>query len=371
MSFAKSSSLTSALSSSAKFISRSWYVLLLLACATPPPPAPVVQPTAPLSPEPVVTLTAPPVAGPAMESLRALATQQDRLDRIAAPLLLNNSELCKTQARNLLGFTAKNKYSYSAEYTEAAQSMFGLDEQLQVIGVLAGSGAARAGLQRGDILLAAEDKPLPKGQNAERAAATILLPLVNSRANVKLNIHRKGENLTITVPLTRACAFRVELGNADNVNTYADGQRVMITRGMLHAVKSDEELAYLIAKEMAHNALSHPAKQHISGTVSDIIDNLIKVHPELNMLIGSSGLKPMPQELDAAADRLSLYMLARANFGIDNAIPFWQRLASQYPATVLNGHTMVHPSIAYRVTAMEKVVKEIKIKQAGKKPLLP
>ncbi|MGZ3254903.1 MAG: peptidase M48, partial [Burkholderiaceae bacterium] len=48
-------------------------------------------------------------------ALQSLVTQQDRLDRVAAPLLVNNPEICKDNARNLLGFTAKNKYSYSEE----------------------------------------------------------------------------------------------------------------------------------------------------------------------------------------------------------------------------------------------------------------
>jgi beta-barrel assembly-enhancing protease len=37
----------------------------------------------------------------------------------------------------------------------------------------------------------------------------------------------------------------------------------------------------------------------------------------------------------------------------------------------LNGYTALHPSTAYRVAAMEKTVKDIRAKQARKKPLLP
>ena len=44
---------------------------------------------------------------------------------------------------NLLGFTAKSKYSFSDELSEAAQQLYGMDDRLQVMGVLAGSGAAR------------------------------------------------------------------------------------------------------------------------------------------------------------------------------------------------------------------------------------
>jgi hypothetical protein len=332
-------------------------VLLLTACVT----TPSSQPTAPAAQ----------VSAAEQATLRSLVAQQDRLYRIAAPLLVNNPDLCKGNARNLLGFTAKNKYSYSADLADAAQMLFGLGERLQVMGVLAGSGAARVGLRRGDTLVAVEETPMPEGPNAERQAATILGPLVGSRPSVKLTVLRNGSNAVLSVPLTRACAYSIELGNADNVNAYDDGRRVMITRGMMSFTRSDDELAYVLAKEMAHNSLGHAAKQNMSGTIGDIIDNLIRVHPDMTALAGTSGIRPIPQELDAAADALSLYMLARAGYNIDHVVRFWQRLAAQYPPTVLNSYTAIHPSTAYRLSVMTKIVADVKAKQASKRPLFP
>lgn len=333
-------------------------VLLLTACVTPPPS----QPTPSVAPR---------VGAAEQATLRSLVAQQDRLYRVAAPLLVKNPDLCKGNARNLLGFTAKNKYSYSADLADAAQMLFGLGERLQVMGVLAGSGAARVGVRRGDMLIAVEETPMPEGANAERQAATILAPLAGSRPSVKLTVLRDGANAALNVPLTRACAYSIELGNADNVNAYDDGRRVMITRGMMNFARSDEELAYVLAKEMAHNSLGHAAKQNMSSTIGAIIDNLIRVHPDMTALAGTSGIRPIPQELDAAADALSLYMLARAGYNVDHAVRFWERLATQYPPTVLNGYTAIHPSTAYRLSVMTKIVTDVKAKQAGKRPLFP
>lgn len=332
-------------------------VLLLSACATQFPGAP--------------STGTPQVSAAEQTALRSLVAQQDRLYRIAAPLLVNNTDLCKNNARNLLGFTAKNKYSYSAEFADAAQVALGLDERLQVMGVLAGSGAARAGVRRGDMLVAVDGKPMPQGGNAERQAAAMLAPLVGSLASVKLTVLRNGAKVTLDVALTRACAYNIELGNADNINAYADGRRVMVTRGMMNFTHSDEELAQVLAKEMAHNSLGHAAKQRMGATLGDIIDNLARIHPDLSTMTGTAGVKAMPQELDAAADMLSLYMLARAGYSIDQAAPFWQRLASQYPATVLNGYTAIHPATAYRLSEIGKTVSEIKARQAARQPLLP
>lgn len=320
--------------------------LLLSACSTPrPPQAPVVvAPPALPAPEPGPTLS--PRMAAAADTLTKMASLQDRLYRVAAPLLINNAELCKSQARNLLGFTAKNRYSYPGEFNEAAHVAFGMGERLQVTGVLAGSGAARAGLQRGDGLISAGGKPLPTGPNASTLAGSVFGPLVSTQANLDFKIERDDKTRSLTIPVTRACGFGVELGNADNVNSYADGNRVMVTRGMINFTQNDEELAYLMAKGMAHNILGHAGSQRNGSTIGSIIDNLMSVRPDTSMLIGSGGIKAMPQDLDAAADQLGLYLVARAGYKIDNAGAFWTRLASSYPSTVLNGYVANHPATA-------------------------
>ena len=341
---------------------------LLSACATSgPASAPAPAASSPVAPGPAPT----PQMLAEQEALSKMVALQDRLYKVAAPLLINNAELCKTQARNLLGFTAKNRFSFSDAYAEAAQHALGYGERLQVSGVLTGSGAARAGLRKGDVLIDADGKLLPTGPRAETEAAAIFGQAIGSRAILNMTIARGNGHQVLNVPVTRACAFRVELGNADSINSYADGQRVMLTRGLINFAQTDQALAYVMAKGMAHNILGHAAAQHTSATIASIIDNLLSVQPDLSLLIGSGGMKAMPQELDAAADTLALYLLARAGYNINETAAFWQRLAKQYPATVLNGYTANHPGTAYRIAAINKTVGEIKARQAARTPLLP
>jgi hypothetical protein len=344
--------------------------LLIAGCSSPPPlqqgPVPPVQ-QAPVEEAPVLT----PHMATEADALTKMAAMQDRLYRVAAPLLINNAELCKAQARNLLGFTAKNRFSYPGDYNEAAHVAFGMGERLQVTGVLAGSGAAHAGLRRGDRLVSAGAKPLPSGPNASTMAGAVFGPLVAAHPSLAMGVERDGAARQLTIPVTRACGFGIELGNADNINSYADGARVMVTRGMLNFTGDDDELAFLLASGMAHNILGHAASQRNASTIGSIIDNLVGVRPDTSMLIGSGGIKPMPQDLDAAADRLAVYLLARANYNVNDAAPFVKRLAAAYPATVLNGYVANHPATAFRVAAIDKAAAEVKAKQAGKKPLVP
>lgn len=345
---------------------------LLAACASQvplntPSGMPLPGPATPPAP----AIIAPPAPTPQQVMLRDIVGQQDRLYRVAAPLLVNNTELCKGNARNLLGFTAKNRYSFSDELGEAAQQLYGMDDRLQVMGVLAGSGAARAGIRVGDKLDMVEGKPVPPGPDAERQAATMLAPLITRGTSARLTMLRNGAPVQVNVPFTRACAYSIELGNADNVNAYNDGRRVLITRGMMNFAANDNELAYVLAKEMAHNSLNHARVQRTAATAGAIIDNLIRVRPDLSAMAGMSGMKPMPQTMDAAADTLSLYMLARAGYDINAAPRFWERLASVYPPSTLNGYTALHPATSYRLSVMDKIIADVRNKQAGRQPLLP
>jgi len=344
--------------------------MLLAACSTPGPMQGSNVPGAAPDATPAAAQITPQMAA-AAEVLTRMATQQDRLYRVAAPLLIDNAQLCTKHARNLLGFTAKNRHTYPGQYNEAAHLLLGMGERLQVTNVLVGSGAARAGLRQGDRLVAAGGQPLAEGPNALSQAGAVFGPIVAKQASLPLTIERGGDARDLTVPVTRACAFAIELGNADNVNAYADGSRVMVTRGMMTFTQNDDELAYVVARTMAHNMLGHAATQRNAATIGSIIDNLTTINPDTSMLIGSGGIKAMPTDADSAADRLAIYLLARAGYRIEGASAFWKRLAAVHPAKILNGYTANHPATPARVMAIDKAVAEVKVKQSGKKPLVP
>ncbi len=297
-----------------------------------PAPAPATAPAVPAAPAPVPSpVPAPalpaqtqPPAAPADKGaiLRTWAEQQDRLYRVAAPLLINNTELCPRHVRNLLGFTAKTRYSYTAEFAEAAQTALALDERLRVTNVLPGSGAEQAGLRKGDALFAVEIEPLPQGPNAESASAAIIGAELQGRNSVSLTVLRGGERIVHQVPLTPSCAMVIDLGNAAFADSFADGQRVMVTRGMLETVQSDGELAYALAREIARNILA-PEPRPEAAAVIDRLHTLTPVTAEDG---AAAALPPWPAELELRARKLALYLLARAGYAIDAAPDFWEKM---------------------------------------------
>ncbi len=304
------------------------------------------------------------------QELDALVARQDRVYRVAAPLLARNAVLCKASARPLLGFTAKNKYSFPAELRNAAASRLRFGDSLQVMQVLDGSGAMRAGVKRGDVLQSIQGQALPRGLQAETDAAQLLGPLLKNVAEVDVAMLRNGAPLTLKVPLTTACAFTVDIGNAPHVNAYADGRRIMITTGML-AASSDQELAVILAREIAHSVEQHAQAMQMRATVAGVIDALLPPKPDLSSFGGSAGIKTMDEKLDQDADRVALYLLARAGLNPSVAIDTLERLAQRYPASVVNSYVALHPWTSERAGLMRNTVAEIRQKQAAKKALVP
>lgn len=125
---------------------------------TPAPGAPTPNASAPTKPSSTVDRSE------SETEFDRLIARQDRVYRIIAPLIVKNAVLCKTAARPLLGFTAKNRYSFPAELRDAAVARLGKGDELRVVQVLEGSGAQRAGVQRGDALLSIAGKSLPLGR---------------------------------------------------------------------------------------------------------------------------------------------------------------------------------------------------------------
>ena len=358
-------------------------LIVLSACATQQPP---VQPDAgsassqalPSAPivatketrVPAATNTPSTATPEKITALRNWVDQHERLYVLAAPLLLNNTPLCKRNAQALLGLTAKTQYSYSMHFADAARNAYGLDDRLSIMNVLPGSGAEKSGLRRGDVLLAAEGRTLPEGPNAEQEAAAIIAGMISGRSALQLTIARNGKEFSVDVPLTQACAIAIELGNTDDVIAYADGRRAMIARGMMSYTRSDEELAYVLAKEIAHAILAQSPRPNITATI-----DALRLPALVTLATGNTSsakrIKPYSPVLDATGDKLALYMLARAGYKIDNAIPFWQTLAQRYPPTMKNGYTALHPSTSYRISVMTAVSKRLKDKLANQWPLIP
>ena len=310
-------------------------------------------------------------------AVQAYLDDQKRLMQVSYPLLTQGADLCGEDIRYTTGMAIANSSTLLGEpFKETAERSYRLSDQAQVVYVVPGAAADKAGIRAGDTVL--QIGPwLPTGNGPEvvkEALNQLQLQTQNGQA-VRMDVLRQnsGKKFSILVVPDRACAYPVLLGNGDEVNAYADGKQVIVQRGMMRFANNDTELALVVSHEIAHNSMGHMRSKmtnYALGSILDIAAQLLLKIPTQG-LFGNAGARAYSQGFESEADYVGLYIMARAGGNIDQAPQFWRRMATLSPAAIQSSHTSTHPATPERFVALEETVKEIKAKKAAGKPLEP
>ncbi len=261
-----------------------------------------------------------------------------RLETLQFRLMRGAVDFCRGRTRPYYGLFVATDESFSARMRGPARKAFGLDGRLKVLYVVDGAPAARAGLPAGAIITAVDGVALPRGVAGAQAFKAAL-----RRAGgrpLRLTLAGAGPR-SVTIAPVETCDLDVAVSQRRSLNAYAIGKRIIVTREMMWFAR-DDELALVIAHELAHHVLRH-AERAVPGA---------------NF-----------KEIEAEADYVGLYLMARAGYAITEAPRFWRRIAANFPASI--GAAATHPATAYRYLVMQKTVREINAKIAAGLPLTP
>ena len=142
-----------------------------------------------------------------------------------------------------------------------------LDRGPGVIAVVPESPAAVAGIYPGDVMVAINGRALPSeaglsmpfaAARARSRADAIQELITNTDApNVLISVLRDNVVFVVDVTLQYACPHHVHLARSNQRNAYADGRHVFLTTGLMSQLENADELAFIVAHEMAHNILRH------------------------------------------------------------------------------------------------------------------
>lgn len=318
-------------------------------------------------------------------ALQAYLEDQKRLMRVSYPLQTKGADLCGEDIRYTTGMALANSSTLLGEqFKQTAETDYRLSDLVQVVYVVPGSAADKAGVRTGDTLLQIGQIPVAAtgmGADAVKEALNQLQFQSKNGQAVRIDVQhaasgKPGANAqrqSLLIMPDRACAYPIVLGNGDEVNAYADGKQVVVQRGMIRFANNDTELALVISHEIAHNSMSHiQAKMtnYALGSILDIAAQILLKVPTQG-LFGSAGARAYSQEFESEADYVGLYIMARAGGDIDSAPQFWRRMATLSPAAIQSSHMSTHPATPQRFVALEEAVKEIKAKKAAGTPLEP
>ncbi|MDB5667983.1 MAG: hypothetical protein JWL74_933, partial [Alphaproteobacteria bacterium] len=209
------------------------------------------------------------------------------------------------------------------------------------------------GLAAGDVLLTVNGRrfPPPLAVSAGRKewrqaldAAEALLEEQLKLGPVRLMVLRDRAPIELTLGSVPGCPARVRLARSGQVNAFANGRYVVMTTGLLGFIQDEDELAIVIAHELAHNVLRHRDRLEAQNVPRGLLRGIGK---------NASRVRATEEE----ADRLGIRLAWAAGYDVSAAIPFWRRFYARYDTVPQLFRT--HPGLRAREKLISETIAEL------------
>ena len=290
-----------------------------------------------------------------------------------------NADICNKTDFNS-GITYANENVIGLKIAKFFPSNLNLGPKVSIINIVKNSPADKAGLTVGDIILELEGFTFPEGKNALKKISKHFKDFEEKEIK-KIKIDRNGQILKFDINQIKICNYPIIFTQDKIVNAYADGKSIIMTQGMVDYAKDDNEIALVIAHELAHNDRGHlDAKKKntlIMGSIGFILD-LMTIYYSGGTAGGDAqntemwskiGSEAYSVEFEKDADYGGVYYAYRAGYDISNVKNFWERIGSENPKQIAISST--HPATAERYLQIEKTVEEINKKKSDGLALIP
>jgi hypothetical protein len=207
-------------------------------------------------------------AGATGLSVRELGALQMRVKAIGYHIAAANSRACASPEM-MSGIVSHDLTQYLPEARQAVSNAFSLTDGFGVLQIVPGSAADRAGLHVDDEIITVGNTVVEDPSAVQRGAPSYareeqfsrILSAELAKGPTLITVRRAGQLVRMTLNGQAGCGGDVILSNSSDLNAWSDGRRVMVTTAMMQQTRSDDELAFVIAHEMAHNILGHADKK--------------------------------------------------------------------------------------------------------------
>jgi hypothetical protein len=281
-----------------------------------------------------------------------------RLHDVAFPLLVAAADWCTLDQEQTYGFLI-------VEVTPAnGQIEVESRQGVSVAYVHPQSPAASAGVMPGDRLIRINERVVV-GMSAEEVLQLTRRMTVARIQPLQLEVVREGFRHTLSLMAVPACKFSIQLVESDQINGIADGRHIGVTTGAVRFVGSEDELAWVVAHEIAHNVLNHSQNVRLRVMLNTFLSATTGVPGDL------AGTMPPRRSLEARADYVGAYIVARAGYDVRAIKQFWRRLERLRSRATTSEIDRDHLTTAERLAAFEETLKEIEDKRQRGEPLEP
>jgi hypothetical protein len=148
-----------------------------------------------------------------------------------------------------------------------------------------------------------------------------------------------------------------------SVNAGATFGKIMVTTGMLHFARTDDELAAVLGHELGHHTQAHIQEALASGIITVVAATaaamaIDSVAPGVGRIAGGliQGVaQHANQNKEFEADEVGLRYAAAAGYNPQAAVDVFERLAIEVPQTLTSEFFTSHPSSPERLLAARKI----------------
>lgn len=294
--------------------------------------------------------------------------QMQRLTEVSTRLLSANADLCGDNVIATLGSEWGNK-TYLGKDFEDVFIQHGIGDGWHLISWSKDSPVAAAGLKLGDKAVAINGWQLPDDAGGYEGRRRFE-ESAEKTGKVTLTISSSDGVRDIDLPVIFQCPYHVRLVMTDTMAAAADGQRIIVTSGMMRFAESNDELAVVVGHEIAHNLMGHIDKKRGNQILGALIDAILHgAGVNTHGVFTQIGAMVFSQDFEREADYVGLYLMARAGYPVDGAANLWRRIGVAHPGSISANLGATHPPTPERFLALEQTAAEIAAKQKTGQPL--
>ena len=306
----------------------------------------------------------------AKERLKAKAVrhrfqQLQRVVNIGHRLITNLPEEDRRKEHPSLGVKV-------AKITKTVKRAYDLPEEkgVVIIAVIEDTPAEKAGLKIGDVILRIGKKDVRDIDSFRYATSSARL---KDKKDIEIEINRYGENkifLSEISVMPRKISF--DIIDRQEINAGAGPNLILVTYGLMNFVNSDDEIAIILAHELAHITKGHISKitgmEMLAGLAAigvGVLSEHISPGSGREVVRVASGASKVfsrsySRDLEREADYFGLKYVKLTGYDYKVATGLWERFAIEVPKSMVRNYLSTHPISPERLVRVQKIIEELK-----------